>query len=312
MKKILGLILIAVFAGAAYYFWTVSPSTGPFPFKSSINDRIDVALENASIDVSDFGGGTVALVGGEATFGAGDEVGGGHAVSAGRQGFVQLGDPRGVVVKGEDADVLALVHISGGGTGTFQYLVHFEYVGSEDKVHEIQKVLLGDRISVDNITAEVTAPTEYEVLVSIKDRKQGEGMAAQPVESRVLTFGRVDGKLVLKAVIFGTLESHDVVLVSPMPETEVSHSFLVQGAARGPWYFEASFPIELQTVDGETLATVIAQAQGEWMTTDLVPFSTYMVAPATVEGLHMLVLKKDNPSGLPEHDKSVMIPVVIK
>jgi hypothetical protein len=65
-------------------------------------------------------------------------------------------------------------------------------------------------------------------------------------------------------------------------------------------------------MDGELLATVIAQAQGEWMTTELVPFSTYMVAPSTVHGLHMLILKKDNPSGLPEHDASIEIPVVIK
>ena len=305
IKKLSALIVIAAFAGAAYYFWTVSPSASPFPFEDSINDRIDAALENASIDVSEFGGGIITLENGEASFGAGEEVGGGR-------GSVQLGDPRAVVVKGADADVLALVHINGGGTGTFQYIVHFEYIGSEDTVHEVQKVMLGDRIIVDDITAEVTAPTEYEVLVSIKDRETGEGMAAQPTEPRVLTFSRVDGELTLKAIIFGTLESHDVVLVSPLPESEVSNSFLVQGAARGPWYFEASFPIELQTVDGEVLATIVAQAQGEWMTTDLVPFSTYMVASSTAHGLHMLVLKKDNPSGLPEHDASVGIPVVIK
>ena len=305
IKKLFALIVIGTLAAVAYYFWTVSPSASPFPFEGSIHDRIDAALENASIDVSEFGGGIITLENGEASFSAGEDVGGGR-------GSVQLGDSRAVVVKGADADVLVLVHINGGGTGIFQYIVHFEYIGSEDKVHEVQKVMLGDRIIVDDITAEVTAPTEYEVLVSIKDRETGEGMAAQPTEPRVLTFSRVNGELTLKAIVFGTLAQHDVVLVSPMPEAEVSNSFLVQGAARGPWYFEASFPIELQTVDGEVLATIVAQAQGEWMTTDLVPFSTYMVAPSTAHGLHMLVLKKDNPSGLPEHDASVGIPIVIK
>ena len=45
------------------------------------------------------------------------------------------------------------------------------------------------------------------------------------------------------------------------------------------------------------------------MTTDFVPFSVTLtfVKPATATGT--LVLQKDNPSGLPEHDASVEMPV---
>lgn len=301
MKKALFALVVAIFS--VYFLSRGGGFALPFQTGSDINTRIDNALLRAWIDTAEFGGGIVALEKGRAAF----------TVSVdGGKGFVSIGEPRAVVVKGEDADVLALVDIHGRGTGTFQYLVHFEYDHEEDIVHETQKVLLGDRIIVDDITAEITAPTEYEVLVSIKDRRAGEAMAAEPTEPRVLTFGHVDGELTLKAIIFGTLAEHDVVLVSPMPEAEVDNSFLVQGAARGPWYFEASFPIELQTVNGEVLAAIVAQAQTEWMTTDLVPFSTYMVAPSTAHGLHMLVLKKDNPSGLPEHDRSIKAPVIIR
>lgn len=104
----------------------------------------------------------------------------------------------------------------------------------------------------------------------------------------------------------------DVVLISPLPYMEVPHSFTVQGAARGTWYFEASFPIELRTLDGEVLTTIVAQAEGEWMTEDFVPFSTTIIVPASVSGQHVLVLKKDNPSGLPEHDKSLEVPIIIQ
>src|SRR3989344_4712513 len=127
IKKLFALIVIGTLAAVAYYFWTVSPSASPFPFEGSIHDRIDAALENASIDVSEFGGGIITLENGEASFSAGEDVGGGR-------GSVQLGDSRAVVVKGADADVLVLVHINGGGTGIFQDIEHFEYIGSEDKV----------------------------------------------------------------------------------------------------------------------------------------------------------------------------------
>ncbi|MBI2048738.1 MAG: hypothetical protein HYT30_02315 [Parcubacteria group bacterium] len=299
MKRIVIAVVILAGAAAAYYAYT----QGWSPFKTDINARIDTALSRAPIDVSEFGGGTVMLTNGKATFTAGE---------GGGQGLIMLGTPRAVVVKGDDADVLVLVHINGGGSGTFAYLVHFEYTSADDAMREVQRIILGDRIIVDDIVAEITSPTSYEVIVSLKDRKVGEAMASVPTESRVLTFGRGDAGLELHAVIFGTLAEHSVVLVSPMPGAEVPNAFVVKGAARGPWYFEASFPIELRTYGGDVLATVIAQAQGEWMTEDLVPFSTTVVAPSTMHGPAILVLKKDNPSGLPEHDASVEIPVVIK
>ena len=42
----------------------------------------------------------------------------------------------------------------------------------------------------------------------------------------------------------------------------------VTGTARGGWYFEASFPVELRDGNGSLLASSVAQAQGDWMTTN--------------------------------------------
>jgi len=80
---------------------------------------------------------------------------------------------------------------------------------------------------------------------------------------------------------------------------------LVDGEARGPWFFEATFPVEIRLNDGVILAEGYAQAQDEWMTTEVVPFYAELKkkdgAPDYV-GVAALVLKKANASGLPEHD----------
>ncbi len=57
---------------------------------------------------------------------------------------------------------------------------------------------------------------------------------------------------------------------------------------------------------------VPAQALGEWMTEDFVPFSASLrfAVPSTPKG--KLVLEKDNPSGLPENADELIIPVYFK
>lgn len=99
-------------------------------------------------------------------------------------------------------------------------------------------------------------------------------------------------------------------LVSPLPGAIVASPLTVSGEARGRWYFEASFPVRLLDADGRELAVAPAQAQGEWMTPEFVPFETRLtfVAPAG-GGAGTLVLEKDNASGLPEHADERRIPV---
>lgn len=84
----------------------------------------------------------------------------------------------------------------------------------------------------------------------------------------------------------------------------------VSGKARGNWYFEASFPVELRDASGKTIAQSPAAAQGDWMTTEYVPFTASLTFPKQPAGSKgVLVLKNDNPSGDPARDKSVEIPV---
>ncbi len=103
--------------------------------------------------------------------------------------------------------------------------------------------------------------------------------------------------------------SDTIHVTTPTAKTRISSPITVMGEARGNWFFEASFPIELQDANGKRIANTVAQAEADWMTTDFVPFRATLTfsAPATPTGV--LILHRDNPSGLPEHDASLRIPV---
>lgn len=109
------------------------------------------------------------------------------------------------------------------------------------------------------------------------------------------------------------LEKQDLIRVeSPRPNTAIDAPLTITGEARGNWYFEASFPILLLDANDEDLGRAVAQAQGEWMTTNFVRFkATMYFTPSTTEH-GTLVLKKDNPSGLPENEDELRIPVIFK
>ncbi len=102
----------------------------------------------------------------------------------------------------------------------------------------------------------------------------------------------------------------DLIVVNNLTaNATVASPLIVRGEARGNWYFEASFPVRLYDANGKELAVGIAQAQGEWMTTEYVPFETILTFSTPTTQTGTLVLEKDNPSGLPEHDNSLVIPV---
>lgn len=98
-------------------------------------------------------------------------------------------------------------------------------------------------------------------------------------------------------------------VVVPVVDSLVASPLTVSGEARGMWYFEASFPLVVLDADRNEVAQGYAQADGEWMTEDFVPFSGTVEFTAPASDTGYIVFKKDNPSDLPEHDASVEIPV---
>lgn len=107
------------------------------------------------------------------------------------------------------------------------------------------------------------------------------------------------------------LSAH-VSVTEPVSGGTVGKTFTVSGKAPGNWYFEASFPIMVRDSNDKVIARTHGNAQGDWMTTNLVAFTATVNIEAAYKGSATLILLRDNPSGMPENDDSVSIPIVIK
>lgn len=104
-------------------------------------------------------------------------------------------------------------------------------------------------------------------------------------------------------------KSNLILVKTPQPNDAARSPLAIEGEARGTWFFEANLPIYLYDGDGTELGVAIAQAQSEWMTTDFVLFRATMNFRMPKEKIGTIVFKKNNPSGLPEHNDELNIPV---
>jgi len=110
------------------------------------------------------------------------------------------------------------------------------------------------------------------------------------------------------------LAKQDLIQISsPRPGEVVSSPLRITGQARGVWFFEATFPVVLVDWDGRIIAESFAIADGEWMTENFVPFTATLIFEKPTYGKKMtLILRKDNPSGLPEHDDALEVPIFLE
>jgi hypothetical protein len=101
----------------------------------------------------------------------------------------------------------------------------------------------------------------------------------------------------------------EVILDQPHYGDLVTSPLTIKGQARGNWFFEANLPAILKDENGRVLAQVGLQAKGNWMTRDFVPFEGIMTFDPGTANYGVLIISKDNPSGLPEFDSSVAVPL---
>jgi hypothetical protein len=97
----------------------------------------------------------------------------------------------------------------------------------------------------------------------------------------------------------------EVVLETPVEDSAVTSPLTIEGLAPGTWFFEGQIIGQIISQSGQVLATVPLMAEGEWMTEQHVRFNgeAKFTAPAGDTTIK-LVIKNDNPSGLPENEKS--------
>ena len=116
-------------------------------------------------------------------------------------------------------------------------------------------------------------------------------------------------------------ETDVIKLFSPKEEEIIGSPLIITGRARGTWFFEADFPVLLTNWDGLIIAETYARTQEDWMTNDYLPFEAEIifespVFPEADQGHFSrrgyLILQKDNPAGLPQHDDALEISIRFK
>jgi len=118
-----------------------------------------------------------------------------------------------------------------------------------------------------------------------------------------------DGRVFTQEISSQDRYRDEIIIDFPRPQTLVESPLTITGKAKGSWFFEGSFPIELVDENGKTLGQAAAKAQGDWMTSDFVSFKGEItfVKPLVAKG--KLIIKNDNPSGNSENQKEIKIPV---
>jgi hypothetical protein len=103
-----------------------------------------------------------------------------------------------------------------------------------------------------------------------------------------------------------------IVIEEPRAGAVLTSPVTVSGMARGSWFFEASAPVTVVNWDGLIIGQGHVTAEGDWMTSEFVPFSgtiSYTIDSNTPYDRGAIIFQKDNPSGLPEHDDAREIPI---
>lgn len=122
-----------------------------------------------------------------------------------------------------------------------------------------------------------------------------------------------DGQTFTK-IIDNSLEKIDLIRLEypDITQTITSSPIMIRGVARGNWFFEASFPVEIIDMNGNILHIGIATAESEnWMTPDFVPFTASLELENDFQGPALLTLRKHNPSDYRELDDSLIVPINI-
>ncbi|MFH1551467.1 MAG: Gmad2 immunoglobulin-like domain-containing protein, partial [bacterium] len=109
------------------------------------------------------------------------------------------------------------------------------------------------------------------------------------------------------------LEKIDLIRVNnPRPNQIIQSPILIEGEARGYWFFEATFPIKLINENGEVIVQYYAQTKDDWMTEDFVSFEVELDFEIINTQKGTLILEKSNPSDLPENYDELRIPVILE
>lgn len=115
-----------------------------------------------------------------------------------------------------------------------------------------------------------------------------------------LAIGLLIPKSTQAPVIINAIENNqipnDFSLDTVNANDRVSPDQIITGSVPGVWFFEGSFPVQLQDLSGNTFTTIIATTSEDWMTTDMVSFTATLPDNFSYTGVGKLVFMRDDPS----------------
>ncbi len=106
-----------------------------------------------------------------------------------------------------------------------------------------------------------------------------------------------------------TVTNENIKVTKPLANEEISSPLVVEGTAKGTWFFEASASVKVVDEKGTELGSGSIQAVGNWMTEDFVPFKGKISFDKTLSKTGFLIFENSNPSGLKENAEEFKLPV---
>ncbi|HEY5220568.1 MAG TPA: Gmad2 immunoglobulin-like domain-containing protein [Candidatus Paceibacterota bacterium] len=131
-----------------------------------------------------------------------------------------------------------------------------------------------------------------------------------PAKAPQLPPDNVDGAKIIQPIV--SADGHLAVTSLVAGQIIASPVTVVGTVAGGGWFFEATFPVKILDGDGTMLGTGVAQAQSDWTSTSSVPFTAIVQFSGARAATGTVVLSRDNPSGAPQNDASLSIPIRFK
>jgi len=104
-------------------------------------------------------------------------------------------------------------------------------------------------------------------------------------------------------------EKEGILISLPKRNERIKSPLKIEGEARGFWFFEAQFSVELYDANDDFLGRAILTAKEDWMTENFVSFEGELEFAQSATSLGTLRFLSDNPSGLPENQKIFEVPI---
>lgn len=104
----------------------------------------------------------------------------------------------------------------------------------------------------------------------------------------------------------------DLISFSIWPNTKVHGIVSYRGTIKGGYFFEANILVGVLDMNKKNILQSNGVAKTEWMTAGPVEFEGFLDFSKLPKGSAYIEIHNDNASGLPEHDKSILIPIVIE